>query len=141
MADLNLLLKEAQNLNLSIRGILKLSTYEDYDDLSGLHINYEDGQQLFLQSELREVMGKLSDVERRIAYLSRLHKNGSGRYETKSGHYYTSGSGIEVLIKDDYREVPYWVWTSVEHDGRDYYLVGHKDIRMDGLTVRVREAV
>ncbi|GFI45170.1 hypothetical protein IMSAGC019_00480 [Lachnospiraceae bacterium] len=93
-------------------------------------------------------MGKLSDVERRIAYLSRpvketsrLHKNGSGRYETKSGHYYTSGSGIEVLIKDDYREVPYWVWTSVEHDGRDYYLVGHKDIRMDGLTVRVREAV
>ena len=45
MADLNLLLKEAQNLNLSIRGILKLSTYEDYDDLSGLHINYEDGHQ------------------------------------------------------------------------------------------------
>ncbi len=148
MADLNLLLKEAQKLNLSIRGILRLSTYEDYDDLSGLHINYEDGQQLFLQSELREVMEKLSDVERRIAYLSRpvketsrLHKNGSGRYETKSGHYYTSGSGIEVLIKDDWREVPYWVWTSVEHDGRDYYLVGHKDIRMDGLTVRVREAV
>ena len=31
MADLNLLLKEAQNLNLSIRGILKLSTYEDYE--------------------------------------------------------------------------------------------------------------
>ena len=148
MADLNMLLKEAQKLNLSIRGILKLSTYEDYDDLSGLHINYEDGQQLFLQSELREVMEKLSDVADRIAYLSRpvmetsrLHKNRSGRYETKGGHYYTSGSGIEALIKDDYQEVPYWVWTSVEHDGKDYYLVGHKNVRLDGLTVRVRKAV
>ena len=93
-------------------------------------------------------MEKLSDVADRIAYLSRpvmetsrLHKNRSGRYETKGGHYYTSGSGIEALIKDDYQEVPYWVWTSVEHDGKDYYLVGHKNVRLDGLTVRVRKSV
>ena len=129
MADLNMVLKESQKLNGNIRSLLRLSTYDDYDDLSGLHIDYEDGQQLFLQSELREVMEKLSDVADRIAYLSRpvketscLHKNRSGRYETKGGHYYTSGSGIEALIKDDYQEVPYWVWTSVEHDGKDYYI-------------------
>ena len=109
MADLNMVLKETQKLNGSIRSLLRLSTYDDYDDLSGLHINYEDGQQLFLQTELREIMEKLSDVTGRIAYLSRpvretsrLHKNRSGRYETKGGHYYTSGSGIEALIKDDY---------------------------------------
>ena len=148
MADLNMVLKESQKLNGNIRSLLRLSTYDDYDDLSGLHIDYEDGQQLFLQSELREVMEKLSDVADRIAYLSRpvmetsrLHKNRSGRYETKGGHYYTSGSGIEALIKDDYQEVPYWVWTSVEHDGKGYYLVGHKNVRLDGLTVRVRKAV
>ena len=148
MADLNMVLLEAQKLNGSIRSLLRLSTYEDYDDLSGLHIDYEDGQQLFLQSELREIMEKLSDVTGRITYLSRpvkeiscLHKNRSGRYETKNGHEYTSGSGIEVLIKDDYQEVPYWVWTRVEHDGKGYYLVGHKNIQLDGLTVRVREAV
>ncbi len=148
MADLNMVLTEAQKLNGSIRSLLKLSTYDDYDDLSGLHIDYEDGQQLFLQSELREIMEKLSDVTGRIAYLSRpvketsrLHKNRSGRYETENGHYYTSGSGIEALVKDDYREVPYWVWTRVEHNGKDYYLVGYKDVRLDGLTVRVREAV
>ena len=148
MVDLNMVLNETQKLNGSIRSLLRLSTYDDYDDLSGLHIDYEDGQQLFLQTELREIMEKLSDVTGRIAYLSRpvketsrLHKNRSGRYETKGGHYYTSGSGIEALIKDDYQEVPYWVWTSVEHDGKDYYLVGHKNIRLDGLTVRVREAV
>lgn len=148
MADLNMVLKETQKLNGSIRSLLRLSTYDDYDDLSGLHIDYEDGQQLFLQTELREIMEKLSDVTGRIAYLSRpvketsrLHKNRSGRYETKGGHYYTSGSGIEALIKDDYQEVPYWVWTSVEHDGKGYYLVGHKNVRLDGLTVRVRKAV
>lgn len=117
MADLNMVLLEAQKLNGSIRSLLRFSTYEDYDDLSGLHIDYEDGQQLFLQSELREIMEKLSDVTGRITYLSRpvketscLHKNMSGRYETKNGHEYTCGSGIEVLIKDDYQEVPYWVW-------------------------------
>ncbi len=36
MADLNMVLKEAQKLNGSIRSLLRLSTYEDYDDLSGL---------------------------------------------------------------------------------------------------------
>ncbi len=148
MADLNMVLSEAQKLNGSISSLLRLSTYDDYDDLSGLHIDYKDGQQLFLQTELREIMEKLSDVTGRIAYLSRpvketsrLHKNRSGRYETEKGHYYTSGSGIEALVKDDCREVPYWVWTSVEHDGKDYYLVDYKDVRLDGLTVRVREAV
>ena len=56
MADLNMVLKESQKLNGNIRRLLRLSTYDDYDDLSGLHIDYEDGQQLFLQSELREVL-------------------------------------------------------------------------------------
>ncbi|MDE7331236.1 MAG: DUF5348 domain-containing protein [Lachnospiraceae bacterium] len=145
MTDLNMVLSEARKLNGSIRNLLRLSSYEDYDDLSGLHIDYRDGQQLFLQTELREIMEKLSDVTGRIEYLSRpvtetsrLHKNRNGRYETEKGHYYTCGSGIEALVKDDYQEVPYWVWTSVGHDGKDYYLAGHKNIRMDGLTVRVR---
>ena len=87
MADLNTVLKETQKVNGSIRSLLRLSTYDEYDDLSGLHIDYEDGQQLFLQTELREIMEKLSDVAGRIAYLSRpvketscLHKNRSGRY-------------------------------------------------------------
>ncbi len=148
MADLNMVLTEIQKLNQEMKSILRLSTYEEHDDLSGLHIDYEDSSQLFLLDELREMMEKLSDIDGRIAYLSRpvgetsrLHKNRSGRYETEQGHCYTSGSGIEALVTDDYRRVPYWVWTRVEHDGRDYYLVGYKKIRLDGLTVRVREAV
>lgn len=147
MADLNTLFAETQQLDCKIKSILRLSTYEEYDDLSGLDVNYEDAQQLFLLDELRGIMEKLSDVHDRITYLSRpvketgrLHRNGGGRYETAHGHYYTSGSRIEALVTDGSQEAPYWVRTSVEHDGRDYYLVGHKNIHMDGLTVRVREA-
>ena len=93
-------------------------------------------------------MEKLSDVHKQVSYLScpiqetsQLHRNRDGRYETAHGHYYTSGSRIEALVTDDYQETPYWVWTRVEHDGTDYYLVGHNHICMDGLTVRVRKAV
>lgn len=148
MTDLKMVFEEAQKLNGRIRGLLGVSTYEKYDDLSGLSIDYMDGEQLFLQTELREIMEKLSDVAGRIAYLSRpvveisrLHKNGNGRYETEDGHEYNSGCGIEALVQDDCWEVPYWVWTSVEHDQKDYFLVGHKNVQMDGLTVRVRKAV
>lgn len=148
MADLNAVLTKAIEMNWNIRNLLRLSTYKEYDDLSGLDVNYEDCEQLFILDELRTVMDKLADVEniidrfsRPIAETSRLFKNESGRYETRAGHCYTSSSGIEALISDDYHEVPYWTRTSVEHNGRDYYLVGHRDISLDGLTVRVRKAV
>lgn len=148
MTDLKMVFEETQKLKGKIRGLLGFSTYEKYDDLSGLSIDYKDGEQLFLQTELREIMEKLSDVAGRIEYLSqpvgeisRLHKNELGRYETEGGHCYNGGSGIEALVKDDYHEVPYWVWTSVEHDQKDYFLVGYKNVRMEGLTVRVRKAV
>lgn len=148
MANINRVFSEAQKLKWSIESLLKFSKFEPYGDLSGLDIDYEDSEQLFLVEELRGIMERLSDVNRRLKYLScpiketsLLHKNRSGRYETSDGHYYTSGQGIEALIKEGHPEVAYWVWTSVEHDGSDYYLVGHKGVSMDGLTVRVREAV
>ncbi len=144
MADINKVFSEAQKLKWNIESLLKLSTFETY---GGLHIDYEDGEQLFLMEELREIMEQLSDVSRRRKYLSRpikevshLHRSRSGRYEASKGHYYTGRQGIEALIKGGHPEVPYWIWTSVEHDGSDYYLAGHKEINMDGLAVRIREA-
>lgn len=148
MADIKKVFDETLKLDRGIQSLLSFSAFERNGDLSGLHIDFEDSEQLFLTEELREIMEKLSDVHFRLKYLSRpvretgrLHKNRSGRYETASGHYYTSGQGIEALITDGYPEVAYWVWTRVEHNGNDYYLVGHKDVSMDGLTVRVREGV
>ena len=148
MADINKVFEEAQKLKWNIGSLLKLSGYERNGDLSGLNIDYENGEQLFLTEELRGIMEKLDDVNWRLKYLSRpvkevscLHKNRSGRYETSGGHSYTSGHSIEALVPDDYSNVNCWVRTRVEHDGKDYYLVGHHDVSMEGLTVRIREEV
>lgn len=146
MANINEVLAKAVELSWQIDSLLRLSTYKQYDDLSGLEINCEDAEQVFLLDELRVVMDKLADAKDKISYLtrpiketSRLHKNESGKYETRCGHYYSCGYGIEALVSDDYREVPYWSRTRVEHADGDYYLVGHRGVPLDGLTVRVRE--
>lgn len=145
MADLKMVLEKANDIKWKIGSILRDSTYEDYDDLSGLDIDYKDSEQLFLLDELQAIMQCLDEVKGRLDYLalpirevSRLHKNESGRYETESGHYYTCGSSIEALVQDGYREVPHWVWTRLEHNAKGYYLVGYGNVDLDGLTVRIR---
>lgn len=145
MADLKMILDNTNRLYSKIDSILRLSTYDECDDLSGLEIDYQDGEQLFLLDELRAIMKNLDEVKGRLAYLalpihevSRLHKNGSGRYETESGHYYTYGSSIEALVKDSFSEMPRWIRTSVEGNGKGYFMVGYDKVEMDGLTVRVR---
>ncbi len=145
MTDINTLFTEIRGLGKGINSILKDASYDDYGDLSSLDIDNEDSEQLFLLDELQAVMEKLDEVRGRLAYLAlpirevgTLHKNESGRYETESGHYYTCGSPIEALVQDSFSEVPRWVWTRVEGNGRGYYLVGYDKVDMDGLTVRVR---
>ena len=116
------------------------------EDLSFLDIDKTDSEQLFLTDELRSILDSLEKAYRSISYLSRpiksssvLYKNNRGRYEARDGsREYTSGSGIEALVYDDYNECNKWVSTRVEHDGQDYYLVGYKNVGMDGLKTRVR---
>ena len=67
MADLQTVLAEAVRLNRDISRFLKVSTYPEYDDLSGLDIDFSDGEQLLLLDELWRVAGKLADVQERIA--------------------------------------------------------------------------
>ncbi|MDE7260727.1 MAG: DUF5348 domain-containing protein [Oscillospiraceae bacterium] len=146
MADLQMAFSEAVKLNQSIAQFLKFTTYPDYDDLSGLDIDFQDGEQLLLLDELRRITDKLADVQEYISYLSRpvtevsrLRKGPAGKYRTAKGHLYDCRSSIEALVEDEYHEVPYWTRTTVEHNGEDYYLVGYKGIPMKGLRVRVRE--
>ena len=145
MANLQTVFAEAVKLERDISRFLKVSTYPEYDDLSGLDIDFSDGEQLLLLDELWRVAGKLADVQERIAYLSqpvtetsRLRKGTAGKYRTAKGHFYDCRSSIEALVTDEYHAVPYWTRTTVEHDGEDYYLVGYKGLPMNGLRVRVR---
>lgn len=145
MKDLRELLERSQKLNTDIKRLLQESTYLEYDDLSKLDIDYKDAEQLLLQEQLWKVMQELEDASDRLDYLalpikevSRLHKNPDGRYETKSGHCFTSGCRVEALISDGFREVPYWVRTSIEHNGKDYFLAGYQEVELEGLKVRLR---
>jgi len=145
MADLQIVLTEAVKLNQSISRFLKFSTYTDYGDLSSLDIDLTDGEQVFLRDELRVITDHLADVQDYIEYLSRpvvevsrLQKGISGKYRTAKGHYYDCRSRIEALVSDEYHDVPYWTRTTVEHNGKDYYLIGYLNVPMDGLRVRVR---
>ncbi len=64
-------LSEAVKLNRSIAQFLKFSTFTDYGDLSGLDIDFSNGEQLLLWEELRRITDKLADVQEYIFYLTR----------------------------------------------------------------------
>ena len=48
MADLQAALAEAVKLNQHITQFLKFSTYPEYNDLSGLDIDFHDGEQVLI---------------------------------------------------------------------------------------------
>ena len=143
--EINTVLEQMAELKIRIDDILSASTYDEHADLSGLHVDHMDSDQLFLLRELRAIMRKLADAGCSIEYILRpvrevssLHQNEDGEYVTGQGYRYRSGSLIEVLLQDGSQEFPCWVLTKVEHDGEDYYLVGYEDTAMEGLNVRVR---
>ena len=98
MADLQAALAEAVKLNQHITQFLKFSTYPEYSDLSGLDIDFQDGEQLLIWDELRRITEQLADIQEYISYLtrpvteeSRLRKGTAGKYQTAKGYYYDCG--------------------------------------------------
>lgn len=89
MRKLEEVFSETKELYGRIDRLLKLPTYDQYDDLSGQDIDYKDGEQLFLLEEMQAIMKNLDDVRRRLKYLSlpvrevsRLHREmGNAREE------------------------------------------------------------
>lgn len=148
MKDMDQAYAELNALSRRIENFLRITDYYNYSDLSAFDIDHRDAQKLFLKEQMQVIMGRLADAQERILYLarpiqeiSRLHKNTSGRYETEQGHYFCSGSPVEALVTDCEMGVARWVRTSVEHNGKDYFLVGYDDVGLDGLTVRIRKGV
>lgn len=149
------IMNELRALNPDIKQILSHADFENYEDLSGIELDRNDAEQLFLLDELQTILSKLDDVSHTLNYLTRpikaegtLHKNSNGRYELK-GHELTSGSGIEYLTtddwhmayndNDDYVPTPYWKASRIEHNGNDYYIVGADNLdTLENVRVRIR---
>lgn len=152
---LNDIMAEIKELNPKIKQILNHAEYENYDDLSALDYNNADADQLFMLDELQQILSKLDDVSHTLGYISRpiraegtLYKNMNGRYEVE-GHELSSGSGIEYLStdgdhmrydeNDEFVCVPYWKSSRIEHNGKDYYIVGATELdTLDNVRVRIR---
>ena len=137
LADLNAVSYE-------FKKIARQTGFEEYGDMSHLEVDYDNAEQAFYASEINCIIEKIDDMVHRIKYLNRpiietttIHLNSDGRYETNSGHTYTSGSGIECLIVNNYGEKE-WVWASVEHN-KGYYITCYGNPPLQsGMTVRIR---
>ena len=119
------------------------SPYSNYD--SNIAYDENDSEERLLENEINKILEKLDYIHGDIKYLTSsikdegyLSKNTNGRYEL-NGYEYTCGNGIEVLLYDEWSERFDWSITRIEHDGNDYYAVGHSDICLDGVKARRRD--
>lgn len=128
-----------------VKHLLVQSGYYDNQTLENIDCDSDDPDDLRRWNELTntsklllKAVDDLNYLHRPIAGTSRLHLGTSGRYEEDFNEY-TSGSGIEFLLADNCSK-PCWVRSRVEvDDDGNYYIVGHKDLYMDGLETRARK--
>jgi hypothetical protein len=132
-----------KNLNFPIESLLQRIDFQP----DNLYAADQDPNQLFIRDQCQSILRLLEGIHSKIEYLRRpikdegiLYKNLSDRYviDGKYDYEFTSGSGIEVLIYDDWDAKEKWVLTRVEHNGGEYYLFDYKNIQMDGLLARRR---
>lgn len=146
MSKINQFLDVSRKLSNEIKREFRSLGYKDEEDFQDMSLDATSSEEMLLCSELRKVFEKLEDINAIVEYLSlpikyegTLHKNEGGRYELENGYEFTSGSRIEALVFDDFYEKEEWVKTSVESNEKGYYLVGHRNVQMEGIKARVRE--
>ena len=129
--------------------LIELLSYEiddvlrDCGDEADSIARSEDLEETFRRDQIVSILDDLYRAKRKIDYANKpvieqgfVKRNALGRYELPSGHYFSSGSPIEVLISQG--DEQYWFASHVEH-ADDYYVVGlGKGTPLDGMMVRVR---
>lgn len=156
MGDLKTLSEEMAKLQKQIDVLFHISDFPEYDDLSGLsdYKQIKTADQLQQLEEYRSILFRLEEIKRTLDYYDHsvqetgtLHLNSQGRYETESGYYYTSGSGIEFIRTEEvynpdsdiWEDTEIWTTSRVESNNGKYYIVGYPDLDMNGLSVRIRQ--
>lgn len=139
-------LKELDHVQASINALLFKTKGSDRYNECDECIAYDesDPEQCLLENEIHRILESLIDVRESIKYIQApikevgtLHKNSRGRYQLNS-HEFTCGYGIEVCIYDEGNGRYEWDATRIEHDGNDYYAVGHKNVCLEGVKARIR---
>ena len=117
------------------------SDHTDPDDLQ-----YIDEYRLALDN-LSCIDYRLSYLDRHVSYTDTLIRRPDGRYGTRNDRsYFTSETVIEFAYRKEVQNsdghlegIPVWTISSVEHNKKDYYIVGYPDVDLNRLKVRVRE--
>ena len=154
MKTLKDLQEEMHQLSFQIDKILNYSDYRYADDLSEIKYNKKNPDDLLLIDEYRSILEKLSEVQCQLKYLSlsvdftdTLTIQPDGKYESQDNEVcFPSGSIIEFLTTEEvmgedghFKEVSCWRISRIEYDKDGYYIVGYKDVNLNGLTVRFRK--
>lgn len=144
--------KSLLRLQERIEFILMDSGY-DYNDGIIVEYNTKNPDDLCMRYKLNNVMDRLykvnlmlSDLRETVAYEGYICKWLHDKYWIDHEFPLSCGCRIEVLITikavDEYdplAESKIWWPTRVEYtDERGYYLIGLKDVPMDGLKARIR---
>lgn len=120
---------------------LFLEKYQDMEENTNQStLSIDERSQLIA---LYQVQNKLEDAYHQLKKLSspviaegRLKKNSINRYEV-NGVELTSGSYVEYLSEDE--DGNYYIPSSIEHNGEDYYIVNlGRDKKIEGLQVRIK---
>lgn len=127
-----------------LKELIEVSDFDNYEDLSGLEIDFSDPDDLLIWHKLESIIWKIDDIHREIEYLSRpikgeytLEMNDRGRYECEIKEF-SSGNTIEYLFYDEEHDRYEWKISRVEYSGYEYYIVGDGDTKLDGLKIRIR---
>lgn len=143
--EIQMALKKSKELADEVKYLFKDTNYKQYNDLSGL--KYEEGnvEDEFIRTQLVAAYEHLEMAKYKIDYINRnivetgkLKLNSLGKYELNE-HEYSSGSLIEFLFYDDFLERDCWVISRIESTDRHYYIVGFRNLQLEGLLVRRRE--
>ncbi|MFF2909978.1 DUF5348 domain-containing protein [Paenibacillus sp. NPDC057934] len=104
----------------------------------------EEPEELYLRNmfyrvgeDLDKARRYIRQVSARISSEGTISKLSDGRYGNERV-YYTSGSSIEFLYSDPDGD-DRWIYSSVEHNGVDYYIVVKPELSLNGLRVRVKD--
>lgn len=148
-------MKYMTELQRAIKDLMNYTEFEVYDELYDYDIDENNPGDLFKMDELQKIMARLADIESQIRYINspirvegELHKKSNERYEV-NGCELTCGCRIEYLRRDKRHEtysnnewinLPYWCKGRVEHNGKEYYIVGaDENVILEGLRVRIRK--
>lgn len=135
---------ELSELNINIERILTQSGFDIHNDLYDMECG-SDPDSLMLREELTDVLDHLDIASSILIYLNKrvageytLHKKSNGRYGCEICEY-SCGNRIEFYGYDGDLEKYRWYISRIEHDGNDYYIVGFRKVRLDGLKIRIRK--